>query len=51
MSINFLETELTALDGVEGDENPQDAFVREVLEETGCKVKIVDELETIGKSS
>lgn len=38
-------------DGVEGDETPQDAFVREGLEETGCKVEIVDELEKISKSS
>lgn len=30
--------------GIEGDEDPQKAFLREVLEETGCKVKIIKEL-------
>lgn len=32
--------------GLEGDENPEDAFKREVLEETGCEVEIVDFLGT-----
>lgn len=30
--------------GIEGDEDPKEAFKREVLEETGCKVDIVDYL-------
>ena len=33
--------------GIEGDENPEEAFKREVLEETGCKIDIVDYLGTI----
>ena len=33
--------------GIEGDEEPEEAFKREVLEETGCKVDIVDYLGTI----
>ena len=32
--------------GLEGNENPEDAFKREVLEETGCEVEIVDFLGT-----
>lgn len=32
--------------GIEGDEEPKSAFKREVLEETGCIVEIVDELGT-----
>ncbi len=32
--------------GMEDDEEPEDAFKREVLEETGCIVDIVDELGT-----
>lgn len=30
--------------GIEGDENPEEAFKREVLEETGCEVEIIDNL-------
>jgi len=30
--------------GIEGDEDPKAAFLREVLEETGCKVEIIKEL-------
>lgn len=30
--------------GVEGDETPEEAFKREVFEETGCKIEIVDKL-------
>lgn len=30
--------------GLEGDENPEDAFKREVLEETGCEVEILQNL-------
>ena len=33
--------------GVEGNENPQVAFEREVLEEAGCKIKIDDLIGTI----
>lgn len=33
--------------GVENGESPEDAFIREVLEETGCKVKIISKLGTI----
>lgn len=33
--------------GIEENENPKDAFKREVLEETGCIVEIVEELGTI----
>lgn len=33
--------------GIEGDENPEIAFKREVLEETGCEVEIVKCLGTI----
>ena len=32
--------------GIEGDEKPEDAFIREVLEETGCEVEIVKVLGT-----
>lgn len=32
--------------GIEGDEKPEEAFKREVLEETGCKVEIIEELGT-----
>ena len=32
--------------GIEDDENPEEAFKREVLEETGCKVEIIKELGT-----
>lgn len=32
--------------GLEGNEKPEDAFKREVLEETGCKVEIIDTLGT-----
>lgn len=30
--------------GIEGEEKPEEAFKREVLEETGCEVKIIDNL-------
>lgn len=30
--------------GIESDESPEEAFKREVLEETGCKVEIVEKL-------
>ena len=30
--------------GIEGNEEPKEAFKREVLEETGCVVEIIDEL-------
>ena len=30
--------------GLEGEEKPEEAFKREVLEETGCKIEIVKEL-------
>lgn len=33
--------------GIEENENPKDAFKREVLEETGCTVEIIEELGTI----
>jgi len=33
--------------GIEGNEDPEEAFKREVLEETGCKIDIVDYLGTI----
>ncbi len=32
---------------IDFDESPKDAFIREALEETGCKIKIIKELETI----
>lgn len=32
--------------GLEGKEKPEDAFKREVLEETGCEVEIIDDLGT-----
>lgn len=32
--------------GIEGDEGPEEAFKREVLEETGCEVEIIDSLGT-----
>ena len=32
--------------GIEGDEKPEDAFIREVLEETGCEVEIIKVLGT-----
>lgn len=32
--------------GIEGDENPEEAFKREVLEETGCEVEIIKALGT-----
>ncbi len=32
--------------GIEENENPKDAFKREVLEETGCIIEIIDELGT-----
>ena len=33
--------------GIEGDEDPQEAFKREVLEETGCEIEIIKSLGTI----
>lgn len=33
--------------GIENDETPEEAFVREVLEETGCEVQITEKLGTI----
>lgn len=33
--------------GIEGDEDPKEAFLREVLEETGCEVEITEFLGTI----
>lgn len=33
--------------GLEGKENPEEAFKREVLEETGCEIEII---ETLGKT-
>lgn len=33
--------------GLEGKEKPEDSFKREVLEETGCEVEIIDTLGTI----
>ena len=30
--------------GIEDNEEPKDAFIREVLEETGCEIEITDEL-------
>ena len=30
--------------GIENDENPEEAFKREVLEETGCIVEVIEEL-------
>ena len=33
--------------GIEGKENPEEAFKREALEETGCEVEIIDTLGTI----
>lgn len=33
--------------GIDDGETPEQAFIREVLEETGCEVKIVKELGTI----
>ena len=32
--------------GIEGEENPEEAFKREVLEETGCEVEIINALGT-----
>ena len=32
--------------GLEGDEKPEDAFKREVLEETGCEIEIIENLGT-----
>ncbi|MBQ8425211.1 MAG: NUDIX domain-containing protein [Clostridia bacterium] len=32
--------------GVENDEDPTETFLREILEETGCKVKIIKQLGT-----
>jgi len=36
--------------GVEGDEDLKDALNREILEETGCKCEIIDELGYISES-
>lgn len=33
--------------GIEGDEEPEKAFLREALEETGCEVEIIEFLGTI----
>ncbi|MGN1201559.1 MAG: NUDIX hydrolase [Candidatus Caccovivens sp.] len=33
--------------GIENGESPEDAFIREVLEETGCVIKIISKLGTI----
>ena len=33
--------------GIEESEEPKDAFIREVLEETGCEIEIIDELGTV----
>lgn len=30
--------------GIEGDEEPKEAFKREVLEETGCEIEVIEEL-------
>lgn len=30
--------------GIEGNESPEEAFIREALEETGCKVEIIEKL-------
>ena len=32
--------------GLEGDEKPEEAFKREVLEETGCEIEIIENLGT-----
>ena len=32
--------------GLEGEEKPEDAFKREVLEETGCEIEIIESLGT-----
>ncbi len=32
--------------GIEGDEKPEEAFKREVLEETGCEIEIIKKLGT-----
>lgn len=32
--------------GIEENENPKEAFIREVLEETGCTIEIINELGT-----
>lgn len=32
--------------GLEGEEKPEEAFKREVLEETGCEIEIIDNLGT-----
>ncbi len=32
--------------GLEGEENPEEAFKREILEETGCEIKIIENLGT-----
>lgn len=33
--------------GIDAGEDPEEAFKREVLEETGCIIEVVDDLETI----